>query len=139
MDAGHFDLAHRGGSRKRAAPAQLEATGTLFDFVPRAAADPEFEQLVAIVDELEHLHTKKHGPEYGVTVGEVVFEAEQNRGIKVGGVPMEDPILQQRQTSWLPRIMPAAGLVATDRLRVSPLKRHHRKRQTVWIRREVKP
>lgn len=112
---------------------------TLWEFVPRAAPDAQFHQLVAIAVELEQLHTKKHGPEYGLTVGEVVFEAEQNRGLKVGGVPMQDPNLQQRQTSWLPRIMPAAGLVATDRLRVSPLKRHHRKRQAVWIRREVKP
>lgn len=112
---------------------------TLWDVVPRVAADPHFHELVAIAVELEQLHTRKHGSEYGITVGEIVFEAEQNRGLKVGGVPMEDLNLQQRQTSWLPRIMPAAGLVATDRLRVSPLKRHHRKRQTVWIRREVKP
>jgi hypothetical protein len=112
---------------------------TLWDVVPRRAAGAEFQQLVAIAVELEQLHTGRHGPEHGLTVGEVVFEAEQNRGLKVGGLPMEDLNYQQRQTSWLPRIMPAAGLVATDRLRVSPLKRHHRKRQTVWIRREVKP
>lgn len=111
----------------------------LGEFVPKAATDATFQELVAIAIELEKRHTARLGREYGLIVGEVVFEAEQNRGLRVGGEKMENKTLEQRQTSWLPRIMPAAGLVATDRLRVSPLKRHHRKRQTVWIRREVKP
>jgi hypothetical protein len=111
----------------------------LFDFVPRAPADATFQQLVAIAVELEQRHTKKFGPLYGVIIGEVVFEAEQNRGLKIGGVAMENKILEQRQTSWLPRVMKAAGLVTTRSYRPSPVRRQHGSPHRVWVRREVKP
>jgi hypothetical protein len=111
----------------------------LWDFVPAAPADATFNQLVAIAVELERLHTKKFGPLYGIILGEVVFEAEQNRGLRVGGVQMENKILEQRQTSWLPRVMKAAGLVTTKSYRSSPVKRHHGSPHRVWVRRHVTP
>lgn len=111
----------------------------LWDYVPAAPADATFQQLVAIAIELEKRHTEKFGPLYGVIIGEVVFEAEQNRGLRVGGKAMENKILEQRQTSWLPRIMRAANLVTTQRVRRSPVGRHHGNRHTVWVRREVSP
>src|SRR4051812_46337380 len=111
----------------------------LWDFVPKAPSDATFEQLVAIANEVEQRHTKKFGRLYGVIIGEVVFEAEQNRGLKVGGVPMENKIIEQRQTSWLPRVMKAAGLVATASYRASPVRRHHNSPHKIWVRREVNP
>lgn len=110
-----------------------------WDFVPRAPDDANFYQLVAIARELEQLHTKKFGPHYGVIVGEVVFEAEQNRGLRVGGEKMKDHDKEQRQTSWLPRIMKAAGLVSTASYRTSPVRRHHNSPHKIWVRREVNP
>lgn len=111
----------------------------LFDFVPSAPADATFQQLVAIAVELEQRHTKKFGPLYGVIIGEVVFEAEQNRGLKIGGVVMDNKILEQRQTSWLPRVMKSAGLVTTGSYRSSPVRRHHSSPHRVWVRRETNP
>lgn len=111
----------------------------LWDFVPTAPADATFQQLVAIAVELEKRHTQKFGPLYGVIIGEVVFEAEQNRGMRIGGKEMENKILEQRQTSWLPRVMKAAGLVTTGSYRSSPVRRHHSSPHKVWVRREVKP
>jgi hypothetical protein len=111
----------------------------LWDFVPAAPNDATFHQLVAIAIELEKRHTKRLGPLYGVIVGEVVFEAEQNRGLRIGGEKMEDKNREQRQTSWLPRIMKAAGLVRTASYRNSPVARHHGSPHRVWVRREVRP
>jgi hypothetical protein len=112
-------------------------SASLWDFVPSAPQDATFNQLVAIAIELEQRHTKKFGPLYGVIIGEVVFEAEQNRGLRVGGEKMENVIREQRQTSWLPRIMRAAGFVTTERVRRSPVARHHKHRHTVWVRKQV--
>jgi hypothetical protein len=117
----------------------MSAQPNLFDFVPRAPNDATFHQLVAIAVELEKLHTKKFGPLYGIIIGEVVFEAEQNRGLRIGGVPMENKILEQRQTSWLPRVMKSAGFVRTAEYRPSPVKRHHSSPHRVYVRRQVKP
>jgi hypothetical protein len=101
---------------------------TLWDFIPPEPGGEIFDSLVAIAKELAHARGS-----HGVTVGEVVFEAEEKRGIKVGGAPMEDKVKEQRQTSWLPRIMKAAGLAPLDVTRRSPVKRHHKHRHTVWI------
>jgi hypothetical protein len=106
---------------------------TLWDFIPPAPKGELFEQLVAIADEL----LRTHGL-YGATPGEVVYTAEK-RGIKVGGVPMADKNKEQRQTSWLPRVMRVAGGMATERRRPSPVRRHHRHPHRVYIRREVNP
>lgn len=138
MDAAHFDLA-RGGRRKGNAPPPSDSLGTLWEHVAPAPATDLVGQLVAIAKELEQLHTREHGPLYGVTIGEVVFEAEENRGIKVGGAPMDDKVKEQRQTSWLPRVMKQAGFVTTASYRASPVKRHHSTPHKVWIRREVTP
>lgn len=101
---------------------------TLWDFVPQEPGTELFEQLVAIAKEM----ARARGA-HGVTVGEVVFEAEEKRGLKVGGAPMEDKAKEQRQTSWLPRVMKAAGLAPLDVTRRSPVKRHHKHRHTVWV------
>lgn len=101
---------------------------TLWDFIPPEPGSDLFEQLVAIAKAL----ADKNGS-HGVTVGEVVFEAEEHRGLKVGGAPMEDKVKEQRQTSWLPRVMKAAGLAPLDQTRRSPVKRHHKHRHTVWV------
>lgn len=111
----------------------------LFDFVPRAPADATFQQLVAIAVELEQRHTKKFGRLYGVIVGEVIFEAEQNRGLRVGGETMKDKGREQRQTSWIPRVMKAAGLVSTASYRKSPVTRQHSSPHKIWVRRDVNP
>ncbi len=106
---------------------------TLWDFIPPAPKGDLFEQLVAIADEM----LRTHGL-FGVTPGEVVYEAEK-RGIKVGGVPMSDKMKEQRQTSWLPRVLRAAGGISTARSRPSPVRRHHRHQHRVYIRRELAP
>lgn len=106
---------------------------TLWDFVPPAPKGDLFDQLVAIADEM--LRKREL---FGVTPGEVVYEAEK-RGIKVGGVPMSDKNREQRQTSWLPRVMRAAGGVSTERRRPSPVRRHHRHPHKVYVRRETNP
>lgn len=111
---------------------------TLWEFVPRLPATDLIVQLVAVARELEKIHTLEHGPLYGVTVGEVVYRAEI-RGIKVGGVPMANKIMEQRQTSWLSRVMKEAGFVTTASYRTSPVRRHHGTPHKVWVRREVKP
>jgi hypothetical protein len=110
---------------------------TLWEFVPRLPATDLVVQLVAVARELEQLHTAKHGPLYGVTIGEVVYRAE-TRGIKVGGLPMADKVKEQRQTSWLPRVMKQAGFLTTAAYRPSPVRRHHGTPHKVWVRREVK-
>lgn len=111
----------------------------LWDFVPKAPGDAKFHQLVAIAVELEQLHTKKFGPLYGIIIGEVVFEAEHNRGLRIGGEKMENKVLEQRQTSWLPRVMKSAGFVRTASYRSSPVKRQHGSPHRVYVRREVRP
>lgn len=76
---------------------------------------------------------------YGVTIGETVWEWEKITGRQVGGVPMEDKVREQRQTSWLARVPRVAGLQRTESQRPSPLKRHHQKPQRVYQWREVNP
>lgn len=110
----------------------------LWDFVPAAPKDATFEQLVALAIELERRHTQKFGPLYGVIIGEVVFEAEQNRGMRIGGEKMKDKNREQRQTSWLPRVMRAAGLVSTASYRSSPVKRHHSSPHKIWVRKDAR-
>lgn len=100
---------------------------TLWDFVPPAPAVSLVDQLTAIALELATMAGAR-----GVTVGEIVYEAER-RGIAVGGAVMSDKTKEQRQTSWLARVPRAAGLLATDRVRQSPVKRHHRHRHTVYL------
>lgn len=138
MDAAHFDLDNSGGKKKRAAAPQSESAGSLWEHVAPTPATDLVSQLVAIANDLEVEHCVTRGPLYGVTIGEVVFEAEA-RGIKVGGAPMDDKVKEQRQTSWLPRVMKQADLVVTASYRPSPVKRHHGTPHKVWIRREVKP
>lgn len=116
----------------------MSAQPNLFEFVPSAPNDATFRQLVSIAIELEKIHTKKFGPLYGLIIGEVVFEAEQNRGLRVGGEKMDNKNLEQRQTSWLPRVMPAAGFVRTGLYRPSPVARHHGSPHRVWVRRDAK-
>ena len=111
---------------------------TLWEFVPRLPATDLIVQLVQVARELEKIHTLEHGPLYGVTIGEVVYRAE-TRDIKVGGVPMANKIMEQRQTSWLARVMRVAGFVPTGSYRASPVKRHHGNPHRVYVRREVKP
>lgn len=117
----------------------MSAQPNLFEFVPSAPNDATFRQLVSIAIELEKIHTKKFGPLYGLIIGEVVFEAEQNRGLKVGGEEMKNKTLEQRQTSWLPRVMKSAGFVRTGLYRSSPVTRHHGNPHRVWVRKQVKP
>lgn len=89
---------------------------------------PVFDELVRIARRFAERNGSR-----GVTVGEVVYEYERT-GRRHGGVPMENKTLEQRQTSWNPRIMPAAGLVASDaKPRPSPVKRHHKHKHTVWV------
>ena len=102
-------------------------------WVPPAPGTPLFEALVAIAIELS-----RRPDITGVTVGEVVFEAEEYRGLKVGGLPMENKMREQRQTSWLPRVMRVAGLVSTETTRRSPVKRTHSHRHVVWIPRDTR-
>jgi hypothetical protein len=106
---------------------------TLFDYMAPADLTETYEQLARIAWELSG-----RPDVIGVSVGEVVLEAETNRGIKVGGVPMENKTREQRQTSNLPRIMKMAGLVATLMVRPSPVPRHHKHRHTVWVRPEIR-
>lgn len=136
MDATLYEQA-RAHFRTSKRSAEPETSGNLWDHVPKAPDTAEFKQLVAIAVEVEQEHTRRHGPLYGVIIGEVVFEAEQNRGLKVGGVPMENKTLEQRQTSWLPRVMKAAGFVRTASYRPSPVKRHHGSPHRVYVRRQV--
>lgn len=104
------------------------------EYVPPAPGDETFDQLVRIAWELSG-----RGYIVGVTVGECVAEFERRTKRQVGGVPMSDPKKEQRQTSWLPRIMKAAGLSAIDATRRSPVPRHHRHRHSIWVRPEVGP
>src|SRR4051812_39464668 len=100
----------RGGNdRLRSRDDGDPVTAPSWGFVPIAPADATFHQLVAIAVELEKRHTEKFGPLYGV------------------------------QTSWLPRVMEAAGLVVTASYRKSPVKRQHSSPHRVWVRREVNP
>jgi hypothetical protein len=108
------------------APAQQ--LSLLDQFVPPAPGDKLFDELVAIAIRLE-----RRPDVTGVTVGEVVFEYEKTTKKQVGGIPMSDKTKEQRQTSWLPRIMKAAGFSATDYTRRSPVARHHAHRHTVWV------
>lgn len=104
----------------------------LDEYVPPAPGDETFDALVSIAREFSRRHDIT-----GCTVGECVFEFEKRFRRQVGGVPMSDPKKEQRQTSWLPRIMKAAGLTAIDATRRSPVPRHHKHRHTVWIRPEA--
>ena len=97
------------------------------EFVAEAPEGEPFDALVKIAADLA-----TNGGYHGATVGEAVYEYERN-GRRVGGVSMEDKAKEQRQTSWLPRVMKAAGLVATDRVRPSPVERHHKHRHSVWV------
>lgn len=102
---------------------------TLWDNIA-LGRDAELEaNLAAIAMDLAG-ETPRH---FGVTVGEVVKLAEE-RGLKVGGAVLTDKQLEERQTSWLPKVMRRAGLEATDRMRPSPVPRHKGRRQVVWIR-----
>lgn len=92
-----------------------------------APDDPVFRELVTIARGLAVQQAA-----YGVILGEAVLEYEK-AGRRVGGVVMDDKVKEQRQTSWLPRVMKAAGLVATDKVRPSPVARHHKHRHTVWV------
>lgn len=141
MDATLYDQARarlRTSTRKRKEP---EPVGNLFDHVPRVSPDNDlFKQLVAIANDVEHQHTRNRGPLYGVTIGEVVFEAEQNRGVVVQAPEMEDKGKQQRATSGLlSRVLPRAGFVRTASYRSSPVKRHHGTPHRVYVRRDVNP
>jgi hypothetical protein len=140
MDPLHFAQARStlGRSKKRVEP---EPVGNLFDHVPKVSPDNDLlKQLVAIANELEQLHTRRHGPLYGVTIGEVVFEAEQNRGLRVESPAIEDKQKQQRALSGLlARVLPRAGLVRTGEHRPSPVKRQHGNLHRVYVRRETKP
>ena len=120
------EILFRGKSSARKSP--VDDGPTLWDFIPPEPGSDLFDQLVAIAKEL----ADRNGS-HGVTVGEVVFEAEEKRGLKVGGAPMEDKVKEQRQTSWLPRVMKAAGLSPLDATRRSPVPRHHKHRHTVWV------
>lgn len=104
------------------------------EFVPPAPGDSQFDELVRIALELVD-DDSRWGP--GVIVGEAVFVYEHRFGRQVGGLPMSDPIKAQRQTSWLPRVMRAAGLKALDATRRSPVARHHKHRHTIWVRPEI--
>ncbi len=104
------------------------------EFVPPAPGDELFDELVRIAWWLSGRLDVM-----GVTVGECVLEYETRTNRRVGGMPKSDPIKEQRQTSWLPRIMKAAGLSAIDATRRSPVPRHHRHRHSVWVRPEVNP
>ena len=104
---------------------------TLFDFVPPAPETPLPDVLGKMMVEL----AERKG-EYGVTIGEVVYKYEHENNRLIGGVPMEDKVKEQRQTSWLPHVPRKAGLVATERTRPSPLKRHHGKPQRVYVLRK---
>lgn len=103
----------------------------LDEYVPPAPGDEVFDHLVRIARELS-----RRTDIVGCTVGECVFAYESRTGRMVGGMPMSDPKKEQRQTSWLPRIMKAAGLVAIDATRRSPVPRHHKHRHSVWVRPE---
>lgn len=104
----------------------------LDQFVPPAPGNEMFDDLVRIAWEFSGR------PEIaGVTVGEAVFEYERKWKRQVGGIPMSDPKKEQRQTSWLPRIMKAAGLSAIDATRRSPVPRHHKHRHSIWVRPEA--
>lgn len=106
----------------------------LDEFVPPGPGDAMFDKLVRIAWELSgRTHI------IGVTVGETVFEYELTTKKRVGGMPMTDPKREQRQTSWLPRVMKAAGLNAIDATRRSPVVRHHKHRHSIWVRPEVHP
>lgn len=104
---------------------------TLWDFIGPAPDTDLPAQLEAIMLELATERGR-----HGVTVGEMVHLAEQ-RGIAVGGAPMDDKVKEQRQTSWLPHVpralVKAGKLVTTDRVRPSPVKRHHKHRHTVYV------
>lgn len=106
----------------------------LDEFVPPGPGDEMFDELVRIAWELSGRREI-----VGVTVGESVAEYERRNRRQVGGIPMTDPKKEQRQTSWLPRIMKAAGLSAIDATRRSPVRRHHKHRHSVWVRPEVNP
>lgn len=138
MDPNHYDQTHpRRRARKFAEPAPAE---NLFDHVPKVSdSSALLQKLVAIANELLIAHTGSHGRLYGITIGEVVLEAEA-RGIVVQAPEMEDKGKQQRATSGLlPRVLPRCGLVRTADYRPSPVKRHHGTPHRVYVRREVKP
>lgn len=126
MDAAHFDLAHR-GFRTKAAPAQIEATGTLWEFVGTRTGDEIAEQLASIMRELA-----KSAGLRGVILGEVLLEAKA-RSIDIESKPMEDKTLEQRQNSWRARVPKLAGLKSTPERRRSPLPGQHGNLHTVWV------
>lgn len=135
MDANLHELArkHFRGSSK---PSKEEAP-SLFDFVPPAPAGDLFTELqriaVQLAKERRHLEFSLRG----VTVGEVVDYYEKTTGKRVGGEKMEDKAKEQRQTSWLPRVMKHPDLVRTGSYRASPVDRHHGNPHRVYQYREV--
>jgi hypothetical protein len=141
MDATLYDQARArlagGRTRRRKEP---EPVGNLFDHVPKVSPDNDlFKQLVAVANELEIEHTNSRGPLYGVTIGEVVFEAE-TRGVSVQPPEMKDKGKQQRALSGLlARVLPRAGFVRTAEYRSSPVKRQHGSPHRVYVRRDVNP
>ncbi|HWL41040.1 MAG TPA: hypothetical protein VNO75_12465 [Gemmatimonadaceae bacterium] len=141
MDPTLFDQARAHFARPPRKRVEPEPTENLFDHVPKVSStSPLLHQLVAIANELEAEHTRKHGPLYGVTIGEVIFEAEENRGLNVQPPPMEDKAKEQRAHSGLlARVLPHAGFARTASHRPSPVKRQHGNLHRVYVRREVKP
>jgi hypothetical protein len=106
---------------------------SIWDFVPPIPTGDLRRDLIALA-----LQMAQQRDLYGLTIGEVVKAWEDDHEAQVGGVEMEDKNKEQRQTSWLARVLPEAGLIPTDDKRPSPLKRHHRKEQRVYVHPDVK-
>lgn len=103
---------------------------SLWEYVAPAPGDDVCADLVNLMREMAKMRGK-----HGVIIGEVVYEYEMKTGRRVGGKKMEDKVKEQRQTSWLARVPKIAGLLRTGDKRESPLKRHHRKEQRVYVAR----
>jgi hypothetical protein len=141
MDPDIYDRARArlvGANRKK--PKEPEPTGNLFDHVSQVSPHNDLlKQLVTVAIELEAEYRRKHGPLYGLTIGEVEFEAEENRGICIAAPELQDKGKQQRALSGLlARVLPHAGFVRTASYRSSPVKRQHGSPHRVYVRREAK-
>lgn len=138
MDAGLHELARRQfATKKKAATDPAAEALSLFDHVPEAPRGELFEELqriaIKLAKERRHLEFSLRG----VTIGEVVHYYETTTGKRVGGEKMEDKMKEQRQTSWLPRVMKHPDLVRTGSYRPSPVDRHHGNPHRVYQYREA--
>lgn len=124
-------------ARKRAAAVDEQ---NAFDFVPPAPQTTElFDELQRVAVMIARTRQLEGDGLRGVTIGEVILEYETRTGNRVGGEKMDNKVKEQRQTSWLPRVMKHPSLQRTAEYRRSPVERHHGNPHRVYQHREVNP